>query len=258
MAFGHIPGLKMHARHFAVIAGDEAVQYLGKKPPAVAVEAAGNAKVNADNRAVFPDQQIALMHVGMEKPVAQCMGQKNANKPRGDVGQVEPGDAQGIDIRCRYAVYPAHGQHAAARAFPHNIRHAKALIIARIIGHFLKRGGLAAQICFGLKRTRQRVNGVHRPQAAGSWHQLFNPARDDAKGCQIAGNFAVNARAQNFHRQFRVGRAGFMRLMHLRDGGRGKGRAHIFKNLFRLIQIGCDDAAHVGLGEGGQSVLQVL
>ena len=46
------------------------MQDLGKKPPAVAVEAAGNAKVNADNSAVFPDQQIALMHVGMEKPVA--------------------------------------------------------------------------------------------------------------------------------------------------------------------------------------------
>ncbi len=78
MAFGHITSFEMHARHFAVIAGDEAVQYLGEKPAAVAVEAASNAKVDANDCGVGLDQQIALMHVGVKKPIAQRMGQKNA------------------------------------------------------------------------------------------------------------------------------------------------------------------------------------
>src|SRR5436305_11342848 len=85
----HIAGLEMHLGDAAVIAGDEAQQNLGEKTPLLHSEPAHNAEVDRDQPAGLVEEQVAGMHVGVKKPVAQGVAQKTLDHLAAKIGKVD-------------------------------------------------------------------------------------------------------------------------------------------------------------------------
>jgi hypothetical protein len=72
----HIAGFEMHFRGAVIIAGDEAVQNLGKKQAFLGAEPAHDAEVHGDQPALVVDEQVSRMHVGVKEAVAQRVAQE--------------------------------------------------------------------------------------------------------------------------------------------------------------------------------------
>src|SRR5690606_37824070 len=86
-----VTGFEMHFRHAHVIACDEAVEDLGKEPPLLLVEPPGNAEIDRNDQALMVHEQVARMHVGMEKAVAQRMAQEGLDQRFGKLPEIETG-----------------------------------------------------------------------------------------------------------------------------------------------------------------------
>ena len=69
----HIAGLEMDFRHAPVVARDEAIEDFGEKAPLLEPEPAHDAEIHRDQAPLRVDEQISLVHVGMEKSVAHRM-----------------------------------------------------------------------------------------------------------------------------------------------------------------------------------------
>src|SRR3546814_13456583 len=77
----HIWRLEMDFRHAAVIAGDEAVEDLREPHPRPPVDPAHDAEIDRDDVAIGGDEQIALMHVGMEEAFGERLAQEGVDQP---------------------------------------------------------------------------------------------------------------------------------------------------------------------------------
>ena len=101
---------------------------------------------------------------------------------------------------------------------------------SRMLGEFGGRRPLHAQIQFQRHRCRQRLDQRNRAQAARFGEKRSADARGKGRRREIAGEFRLDAGAQNFHRHAAWRIVGRFGLMHLRDGGRrhgfGKGAEH--------------------------------
>ena len=72
--------LEMDLRDALVVAADEAEQDLGEEPALLAPEPAHDAEIDGDDAAILVDEEISLMHVGVEKPVAQRVAQEGLDQ----------------------------------------------------------------------------------------------------------------------------------------------------------------------------------
>jgi hypothetical protein len=72
----HVAGFEMDLGSPVIIAGNEAVQNLGKEQPFLGAEPAHDAEIHRDQPALIIDEQISGVHVGVEKAVAQRMAQE--------------------------------------------------------------------------------------------------------------------------------------------------------------------------------------
>ena len=72
----HVARLEMDLGHPQVVSADEAVEDFRQEPALLAPEPAHDAEIDSDDAAVTVDEEIALMHVGVEESVAQraCAG----------------------------------------------------------------------------------------------------------------------------------------------------------------------------------------
>ncbi len=76
----HVAGLEMDGGGAVVVARDEAVQDLGEEAPLLGAEPAHDAEVDGDDAALLVDQQVALVHVGVEEAVAHGVAQERAQR----------------------------------------------------------------------------------------------------------------------------------------------------------------------------------
>ena len=72
----HVAGLEMHLRRRAVVARDEAEEDLGEEAPLLDAEPAHDAEIDGDEAAVVVDEQVALVHVGVEEAVAHGVAEE--------------------------------------------------------------------------------------------------------------------------------------------------------------------------------------
>ena len=72
-------------------------------------------EIIGDDIAVGRDLQVALMHVGVEIPVAQRVLQEQLQHPLGQRDAVVPGRIQRGVVAQRHAIGPAQRHHPAAR-----------------------------------------------------------------------------------------------------------------------------------------------
>ena len=77
LRLGHIADLEMPLGDHPVVARDEAVEDVGEEPPLLARDTAHDAEIDGDHRAGLGlGEEIARMHVGMKKAVADGVPQE--------------------------------------------------------------------------------------------------------------------------------------------------------------------------------------
>jgi hypothetical protein len=91
----HVPCPEVHLRRAPVVARDEAEEDLGEEALLLGTEAPHDAEVDGDETPGVVDEQIALVHVGMEEAVAHGVLQERAHhgKPERLAIEVGGGDA---------------------------------------------------------------------------------------------------------------------------------------------------------------------
>ena len=123
-------------------------------------------KSTAVRRPSGVDEQIALMHVGVEETVAHGVTQEGLDDDAAKVLQVVALGGERVDVGERDAIHPFEGQHLPGGAVPVDPRHAKIHVFGAIFGEFRRRRRLQAKIHLHFDRARQRVDDLDRPQAA--------------------------------------------------------------------------------------------
>src|SRR5476651_665570 len=85
----HIAGLEMHLRRAQIVARNETVKNLRQKPPLLRLQSPHDSEIDRDQPAVVIDEQIARMHVGVEKAIAQRMTQESLDHRASKLRQIE-------------------------------------------------------------------------------------------------------------------------------------------------------------------------
>ena len=114
-----VAGLEVHLGDALVVAAQEADQDLGVDPAGVGVDPAHDAEVERDERAVGPELEVALVHVGVEEAVAERVGEEGLDDPLGEPHEV---GAAGAERRQVAEVDAATPIRASARGGPRRAR----------------------------------------------------------------------------------------------------------------------------------------
>ena len=227
----HVAGLEVDECGAAVVAGDEAVQDLGQEAALHGAEPAHDAEVDGDDGARLVDQQVALVHVGVEEAVAHGVAQERAQDREAQRLQVVAGGNKRGAIRDRHAVDPFQRQHALGGAAPVDAGHAQAavgqgLVAGDVVGHLGDGGGLQAQVHLDLDAAGERVDHGHRAQPPRRRQPALDLAGGEDESVEVAAEALLDAGAQDLHGHVAahavVDGDG---LVHLGDGGGGDGRA---------------------------------
>ena len=80
----HVARLDVHLGDALVVAADEAVEDLGEEAPLLRPDAAHDAEIDGDEPALAVDEEIPLVHVGVEEAVAQRVAEERLHDRRGD------------------------------------------------------------------------------------------------------------------------------------------------------------------------------
>ena len=148
-----------------IIAGDEAVKNFGEEAAFLRPQPAHDAEIDRDQFAVGIDEQIAGMHVGVEKAVAQRVAQEALNHIAAERRQVEAARFERGAVVERRAVDPFQRQHFARGAVPVDGRHAEVRIVLGVLGHLGSGGGFQPEIHFDRHRAGERRHRFDRAQA---------------------------------------------------------------------------------------------
>ena len=99
-----------------------------------------------DDAPLGVDEEIALMHVGVEEAVAQRVAQERLDQRPAELGRVEAefGEARGIAER--RPVDPFHRQRFAGRAVPIDLRRAEPGIVGEVLGELGSRRRFEAEV----------------------------------------------------------------------------------------------------------------
>ena len=72
----HVSGPEMNLRRAAVVAMDQPMQDFGEEAALAGPEPPHDAEIDRNHRAVLLDEQVALVHVGVEEAVAHGVAQE--------------------------------------------------------------------------------------------------------------------------------------------------------------------------------------
>ena len=159
-----------------------------------------DAEIDRDDAAGLVDEEISLMHVGVEKSVAQRMPEKGLDERPRKRPRIEPERGQTVGVGERHALDPFHRHHFARRAVPVDRRRPDFRIIPGILGEFRGGSRLQPKIHFHAHRARQRLDDLNQTQAAHFRRQPLRQPRGEKHVRQIAGEAPFDACAQHLYR----------------------------------------------------------
>ena len=254
---GHVAGLEMHLGDAVVVAAQEADQDLGVDPAGIGVDPAHDAEVERDERAVRPELEVALVHVGVEEAVAQRVGQEGLDDPLG-----EPHRG-----RRRWPAAPARSP----RLMPstHSSVSTRRPEAGQITAGTRKPGSravLAANSAAAAASIRRSSSpwttpskcADHRlrPQPAGEGREELDHAGGEVEGVDVAQEGALDAGAQHLDRDHLAGLAQ-RGAVDLGERGGGDRRLEVGEDrVDRLAELALDRGARLRHREGRQLVLQ--
>ena len=226
----HIAGLEMDLRHAPVIALDEAIEDFRKKAPLFETEAAHDAEVHHCEAPLLIDEQISLMHIGMEKSIPHRGAQERLNDVAAEALQIIAFCGERFDVGQRRSIDPFERQHLFRGPVPVNSRNPECLILRRILGKFGSRGGFEPEIHFHLDGAGERIDDLDRLQAAGILEPAFGQARREIHVAEVAFEKPLDARAQHLDGDFAFAIAVFHeRPVNLGNRGGGDRLSETYK-----------------------------
>ena len=80
----HVARLDMHLGDALIVAADEAVEDLGEEALLLRPDAAHDAEIDGDEPSLAVDEEIPLVHVGMEEAVAERVAEEGLHDGSGD------------------------------------------------------------------------------------------------------------------------------------------------------------------------------
>ena len=126
----------MHLAHPQVIAGDEAIEDLRQEHAFPRAKAADDAEIDGHQISRPVDEQVSLVHVGMEEAVADGVAEEALDHRIAERHEVEALLLEAVDRGDGRTVDPLGGEHVPRRALPVDLGHAEAGIVPRVLRHF--------------------------------------------------------------------------------------------------------------------------
>ena len=246
----------MHLGDAAVVTANEADQDLGIDAAGIFVDMPHDAEVIGDDIARGGHLQVALVHVGVEEPVAQRVAEEKLQHPFGQRVQVMPGGLQRRNVAQRDSFDPAQSHHPARGQVPDRGRHPEARIPFGVLGEFRGGGTFQPQVQLTHHHALEMVDDIGRPQAARGGGEGFDQLRGKVKGVDVAAKGALDPRPQHLDGDVLAlaRRAG---AVDLRDGGGGDGFAEFGEKVgHRVTKLFLQRRDGDLSGEGRQLVLQ--
>ena len=219
-------------------------------------QAADDAKIQRDIAPVRRHQDIAGVHVGMEKPVTKHLGEKNLHAKAAQLLQIHPGLAQAVDLPHRNAVHPRQRQHVAGAGVPEHFRHDQHRRVGKIAAQLRGIAGLVHQVQLVVQVFVELGHHFARAQTLAVHQQALGPAGQRAQQRQILLDHRQDAGAQHLHRHLAA--VVTARLVHLRHRGAGNRRfVKLGKRLIdRFAQAGFDHLARLAARKRRHPILQ--
>src|SRR5580704_8505723 len=110
-------------------AATKAVEDFSQEPALFAPQPAHDSKIHSDDASFLVDEEIALMHIGVEESIAQGGAQKCLNQSAGKGLRIKPKRDQTVGVGQGHAVDPFHRHHFAGGAIPLHRRRSNVWII---------------------------------------------------------------------------------------------------------------------------------
>ena len=85
-------------------------------------QCADDAEIEGDIATVRGDEDVAGVHVGMEKTIAENLGEKDFDAGSRQFGEIDAIGAQPVDLRDRCALHALHDHHGRRAEIPVNFR----------------------------------------------------------------------------------------------------------------------------------------
>ena len=129
---GRPAGFNMGFGHPCVVAAEEGKEVLGKIILVAVGQRADDAEIERDITAVRSDKNVAGVHVGVEKTIAEYLGKKDFNAGGREFGEVDAIGAQLVDLRNRRALHALHDHDGRGAPVPVNFRDDQQLRLAKV------------------------------------------------------------------------------------------------------------------------------
>ncbi len=254
MVRGHVARLEMHPSNPQIVAGNEPEQDFRQEAPLVRPEAAHDAEIDRDQAALAVHEQVSLVHVGMEEPVADRLPQKALDHgPPDGTGIVSSRDEVRGAVQLD-AVDPFGGQDISRRQLPFGPGHAKILVALRVLSEFGGRRRFQPEIHFHQDGAGEDLHHLARTQALGLRREGVHHPRYEAHHLEVALEAVPHARPHHLHREGAARAVGILHHgpVNLRDGCAAIGSLNETKS----DEIGLPNAASttriaVACGKGG-------
>ena len=208
----------------AVVARDEAIEDFGEEPSLLEAEPTHDAEIDRDDAPLRVDEEIALMHVGVEEAVAQRMAQERLDQRRAELRRIE--SELGERDRDRTAATPSiHSIVSTSRVVRSQsiFGHAKLGSSARFSANS-EAAAASRRKSISMRTERASVSTTSTRRSRRSLRREPLGASRAAKNMsdEVAREAPLDARPQDLDRDLAlavaVAHAG---AMHLRDRGRG-------------------------------------
>ena len=196
----HVACLEMHLGHPQIVPANESIEDFRQKPALLPAQPAHDAEIDGDDATRIINEEIALVHVGVEKSVAQRGAQKGLDQAARQCARIKSEPNQTLRIGHRDAVDPLHRHHFARGAVPVDGGRANVRIVCGIFREFRRRRGFEPEIHLHPNRAGERLDHLAEAQAAELRRQTLSESRSESHIGEIARKSPFSAGAQHFDR----------------------------------------------------------
>ena len=124
-----------------------------------------NAEVVKNKAPLRVDMDIARMHIGVKKSIAENLREKNLDAVAGEAAQIDSGGGEGFGLRDGNAAQKLHHHRLARAKIPMDFRHARARVGGEIAAQLGAVGGFEQKVGFDFKMAVELVDDGAGAQA---------------------------------------------------------------------------------------------
>ena len=201
----------------AVVPAQKSKQHVCHEVLPGVIEPAHDPEINDGKPAIFPDEHVARMHIGMKEAIDEDLPEKDFSRDRHDPLGIVTGSLDSRRIVNTQAADPLQRHHPAGGAPPIYRRHLEPWMIGKIFRQFGSGGSLQPQVEFDPNTAGESCHDLLRPEPPGKGKKRLDKPCHRRKQSQIARELPLNPRTQHLYgHRLAFGGDG---KMHLGNGG---------------------------------------